>query len=71
MQEKNLVLYISKQMKNVEKVNQRGIEIFLKYKTLGDLGAGKSYTLRAWIECVRIAEIDVTGGTGQTQVYWA
>ncbi len=54
-----------------EKVNQRGIEIFLKYKTLGDLGAGKSYTLRAWIECVRIAEIDVTGGTGQTQVYWA
>lgn len=54
-----------------EKINQRGIEVFLKYKTLTDLGAGKSYTLRAWIECVRIAEIDVTGGTGDTQVYWA
>jgi len=54
-----------------EKINQRGVEIFLKYKTLANLGAGKTYTLRAWIECVRVAEIDITGGTGDTQVYWA
>ena len=52
-----------------EKVNQRGVELYSKYLTLAD-PAPNTYTQRAWIEVVRIADIDVTG-TGNTEVFWA
>lgn len=53
-----------------EKVNQRGVELYSKYLTLPVLGGGTTYTQRAWVEVVRIADIDVTG-TGTTEVFWA
>ena len=49
-----------------EKVNQRGVELYQKMSGFTDL----DYTQRAWIEVVRVAEIDVVGD-GDTIVYWA
>jgi hypothetical protein len=63
--------WLSLALNRGEKVNQRGVELYSKYVSLADLGGALTYTQRAWIEVVRIAEIDVTGGTGHTNVYWA
>lgn len=51
-----------------EKVNSRGVELYSKLATLTDLGGGKTYTQRAWLEVARQLVIDKN--SGEVSVYW-